>query len=231
MDSSILKMGTAGSHKTLVSIYCSSIIKMEVTGSCKLLIYQPTLSVTSQKNVILIFTAMTTSNNNKLFVLFGNKFWLRCMNFFTDNTYKFYSLWILRSLILLPKPIHNLLSFHLLSENIQLILYYFAYKTHIFHNFSHWKIEVHLQFEELFTSLQTVHRVAWKEPNIYTFKVSHHTTSSPPQTFSSVIARHYDHSGVFSFLLVFIHGKAFYIWWCIQIKSRQVIMQLVESIQ
>jgi hypothetical protein len=66
------------------------------------------------------------------------------MNFFTDSTHKFYSLWILRSVTLLPNPIQNLLSFHLLSKNIQLISYYLVYKMHIFHIFSCWKIEMHL---------------------------------------------------------------------------------------
>jgi hypothetical protein len=41
-----------------------------------------------------------------------------------------------------------------------------------------------LKVEELFTSLQTVHGIAWKEPNIKTFGVSQQTTSSPP-TFNS----------------------------------------------
>lgn len=80
------------------------------------------ISAISQKDEILIFTAMTTSNHTKLFVLFGNKFSLRCMNFFTESTYKFYSLWILRSVTLPPNPIQNLLSFRLLSKHIQLIL-------------------------------------------------------------------------------------------------------------
>jgi hypothetical protein len=40
--------------------------------------------------------------------------------------------------------------------------YYFKYKT----LFSCWRIGVHLKFQELFTSLQTVHWVAWKGPNV-----------------------------------------------------------------
>jgi hypothetical protein len=52
------------------------------------------------------------------------------------------------------------------------ILYYFEDKT-LFSHFFLLKIEVCLKFEELFTSLQTVHRVAWEEPNANTFIVSH----------------------------------------------------------
>jgi hypothetical protein len=55
--------------------------------------------------------------------------------------------------------------------------YYFEYKTHIFHILSCWKIEGHLKFKELFISLQTLHRVAWKEPNVNTFWGSRQATS------------------------------------------------------
>jgi hypothetical protein len=77
--------------------------------------------------------------------------------------------------------------------------------------------------------LQTVHEVAWKEPNVNAFGVSSShiitpphpplTLSQPSQTFTSVIARHSYSSGVFSFLSVFTHGKAFCIWCRIQKKS------------
>jgi hypothetical protein len=89
---------------------------------------------------------------------------------------------------------------------------------------------VQLKFEELCTSLQTVHGAAWKEPNANTFKVSSWRiippppplTVSQPPTLSSVIAWHSYCLGVFSFLSVFTHGKAFYIWWHIQKKSYSV---------
>lgn len=47
-------------------------------------------------------------------------------------------------------------------------------------HFYHLKLGVHHKFSELFTTLQAVHGVAWKEPNINTFGVSHKATSSPP---------------------------------------------------
>jgi hypothetical protein len=91
----------------------------------------------------------------------------------------------------------------------KIIPYHFEYKTYIYHIFSHWKFEVHLKLKELFTSFQSVHRVAWEEPNTNTFGVSHQATLSlPPLTvsqppaFSSVIAWHSYCSGVFSFLSV-----------------------------
>jgi hypothetical protein len=57
----------------------------------------------------------------------------------------------------------------------QLIPYYIEYKTRLTH-ISYWKIEVHLKFEELFTNSQTVQGVAWKEPDVNTFRVSHQAT-------------------------------------------------------
>jgi hypothetical protein len=53
----------------------------------------------------------------------------------------------------------NLKSAHGWTHDHPIILYCFKCKMHIF---SRWKIEVHLKFEKLFTSLQTVHTVAWK---------------------------------------------------------------------
>jgi hypothetical protein len=38
---------------------------------------------------------------------------------------------------------------------------------------------MHLKFEEVFTSLQTVRKIAQKEPNINTLRVTHQATSSP----------------------------------------------------
>jgi hypothetical protein len=35
-----------------------------------------------------------------------------------------------------------------------------------------------LKFDKLFTSFQIVHGVAWKEPNVNTFRVNHQATSS-----------------------------------------------------
>jgi hypothetical protein len=51
---------------------------------------------------------------------------------------------------------------------------------HIFLHFFLLKIEVRLNFEELFTILLIVHGVAWKEPNVNTFGVSYQATSSTP---------------------------------------------------
>lgn len=86
------------------------------------------------------------------------------------------------------------------TDDYPIILYYFKYKMHIF---SLLKIEVHLKFKELFISLQTAHRVAWKKSNMNTFWVSHQdippTSVSELPTFSSVTAWHSYHSGVFSF--------------------------------
>lgn len=183
-----------------------------------------------------------------------------------------------------------------LCQNKRLLMQipcYFECKTHIFHIFSSWKIEARLNFEELWTSLQTAHGAAWTEPNVNTFRENHQATSSssppltasqPPtfiilnwsillqrcrsdsafhllpslcnvgcsslafslltgqgdegnmqwqsregetakrwkqnqtETFSSVIWHSY-HSDIFSFLSVFTHRKAFYIWRRIQKKS------------
>jgi hypothetical protein len=89
--------------------------------------------------------------------------------------------------------------------------------------FSHWKIEVHLKFAELFTSWKTVHGVAWKEPNINTFRVikPHH-----PTTFNWVNPQ-LSVQSLPDILIVQVcpastHGKAFYIWCCIQKKSYSV---------
>jgi hypothetical protein len=101
---------------------------------------------------------------------------------------------------------------------------------HILHIFSRWQIEVRLQFVELFTSVRNVYGAVWKQPNVNTFGVSHQAISSPlppltvsqPATFSLVIAWHSYSSGLFSFLPVFTHGKAFYLWCRIQKKSYRV---------
>jgi hypothetical protein len=80
------------------------------------------------------------------------------------------------------------------------IPHYFKYKMLIFHIFSHLKIKVHL--EELFISLQTVHGVAWKEPNVNTFGVRHQATSSPPPTFDSQSIPNFESGHYLPFLLL-----------------------------
>jgi hypothetical protein len=94
------------------------------------------------------------------------------------------------------------------------IPYYFKFKTHIFQISSHWKIEVHLKFTELFTSLQTVHKVAWNEPNINTFRVSHQATYPPPPTFNCESSPNFP----FRHCLIFlsfrcVHFSISFYWW------------------
>lgn len=84
-----------------------------------------------------------------------------------------------------------------------------------------------VSFEEVFTSLQTVHGVVFKESIVNTFGVSHEAMSSPfpsltvsePQTFSSVVVCHSYHLGAFSLLSGFTQGKAFYMCCRMQKKS------------
>jgi hypothetical protein len=108
---------------------------------------------------------------------------------------------------------------------------YFKYKTWNFHIFPHWKIEVRLKFKELFTSLQTVDRVAWKEPNVNTFVVNHQATSSftaltsrqpLPSNFQFSHCLTFLSFSVFGFLSVFTHGKTHYLRCCIQKKCYSV---------
>jgi hypothetical protein len=90
------------------------------------------------------------------------------------------------------------------TKNV-IVLYYFRYKIHNF-TFSPSDILKCLKFQELFTSLQIVHTVAWIEHKMNKFGANHHATFPPsvtvsqPSIFGSVIARHSYQSGMFSFL-------------------------------
>jgi hypothetical protein len=66
--------------------------------------------------------------------------------------------------------------------------------------FPHLKIEVCLKFEGVFISLQTVHGVAWKKPNINSSRVSHQATKSHPHTFNCESTPHFQFSHCLTFL-------------------------------
>jgi hypothetical protein len=72
----------------------------------------------------------------------------------------------------------------LLLQQFMKWLYYLEYKTHIFHIFYVEKLRCVLNSRKLFTRFQTVHGVAWEEPDVNTFGVSHQATSPPDFQFS-----------------------------------------------
>jgi hypothetical protein len=93
-----------------------------------------------------------------------------------------------------------------------IIPYLFKYKMHIFHILFCWKIEMYLKLEELFSCLQIVHRVAWKNLiHVNTFWVSHQDTS-PTFNYESTPKFQFSHCLTFLLFRYVQVSISFYSW-------------------